>query len=412
MNIMMIGLNFPPEVNSASHIFYGLGSEFVRRGHHVTVVTGFPTYNVDRSTLPAQYKSGLWLREMFEGMELVRSRTLKIPRNLHVLRGVDQITTSLGFTLAGAFLPRTRPDVILVYSPPMFLGISGWLLRMITGAELVLNVQDLFPQNAVDLGILKNKFLIALFERVESFIYRRSNAIAVHSEGNRHHVVQRGGSAARTFVVLNPVDTRSIVPGERNNAFRSCYRIGEEELIVSYAGTIGYAQDLDSVIEAAALMKDQSNVIFYIVGDGVEKSRLMKQAEGMTNVRFLPMLDRAEYVELLNASDVCLSTLLASMMTPVVPAKIMSIMASGRPVVASMPLNGDAPKIIREAKSGICVEPQNPVKLVEAIKTLLENPSLASQYARNGRAWVEANCSLEGCAVAYERIFDEITKEK
>jgi glycosyltransferase involved in cell wall biosynthesis len=211
-------------------------------------------------------------------------------------------------------------------------------------------------------------------------------------------------------VVFNPVDTKSIVPGHRNNGFRRRHQIGEEELIVSYAGILGYAQDLDSVIAAAAQMTTTCDVIFYIVGDGVEKSRLMKEGRGRKNIRFLPMLEKEEYLELLQASDVCLVTLQSSMKTPVVPAKIMSIMAAGRPLVGSMPLDGDAPKLIRDAGCGVCVEPGNVRDLAAAIKTVLENPSLAAQYSRSGRAYVEAHCSLEGCATAYERIFDEIIR--
>ena len=412
MNIMMISLSFPPEINSASHLIFGLGSEFIRRGHKVTVVTGFPTFNYDPSTLPARYKSGLWLRETYEGLEVVRSRTLQMPRNIPVLRGIDQITTSLAFAIAGTFLPRTRADVVLVYSPPMFLGLSGWALRMIRGAKVVVNVQDLFPQNAIDLGVLKSKFLIGVFRRIESFLYRNLDAVAVHSEGNRDHVVKCGGDPSRTFVVLNPVDTKTIVPGSRNSAFKRSQGIGEGQRIVSYAGVLGYAQDLDIVIKAAGLMKDISDVIFYIVGDGVEKPRLVKQADGMKNVRFLPMLPKEQYLELLHASDVCLATLRGEMKTPVVPGKIMSIMAAGRPLVSSMPLDGDAPRMIQDAGCGVNVEPENAEKFAEAIKTILANPSLAMQYSRSGRAYVEANCSLEGCAAAYERIFEKITGRK
>lgn len=412
MNIMMISLNFPPEINSSSHLFHGLGSEFVRRGHRVTIVTGFPVYNIDPSTLPAKYRSGLWLRETVDGMEVVRFRTLQMPRNIPVLRGIDQLAMSFSFALAGAFLPRNRPDVTLVYSPPLFLGVSGWALRILRGAKAVLNVQDIFPQNAIDLGVLKNGILIALFRRVEAFLYRNVDAVAVYSEGNRSHVVQTGGNAQRTSIVFNPVDTKSIVPGERNNAFRRRYNIGEDEFIVSYAGTLGYAQDLDTVIAAASLMKEKSNVLFYIVGDGVQKTRLMKEADGMKNVRFLPMLERDQYLELLQASDVCLATLWGTMKTPAVPAKILSIMAAGRPLLAGFPLDGDAPKMIRDAQSGICVEPEQPAKMAEAIMSILANPSLANQYSRNGRAYVEAHCSLEGCAAAYEQIFDKITGRK
>lgn len=412
MNVMMVALNFPPEINSASHLIFDLGREFVHWGHQVTVVTAFPSYSFDPATLPARYKSGLWMRETIEGIDVVRSRTLHMPRNIPVLRGIDQVAMAIGFSLAGLFLPRARPDVVLVYSPPMFLGLSGWVLKMIRRAKVVLNVQDLFPQNAIDLGVLKNTLLISMFRRVESFLYRNLDAVAVHSGGNRDHVIRCDGKPNNTFVVLNPVDTKSIIPGNRNSAFRERHRIGEKESIVSFAGVLGYAQDLDTVVQAAAFLKGTCDVIFYVVGDGVEKPRLLRKADGLKNVRFLPMLERDQYLELLHASDVCLVTLRSEMKTPVVPGKIMSIMAAGRPLVASMPLDGDAPKLIQDAGCGICVEPGNPAKLAEAIKAVLSNPTLANQFSRNGRAYVEANCSIEGCAAAYERIFNEIVRRK
>jgi len=411
VNIMMLTAYFPPEVGSASHLFYELGAEFVQRGHNVTVLTGYPTYNVNRSGLPKKYK-GLWLKETIEGMTVLRSRSLQMPRHIPILRGIDQVSTSIAFAVSGLLRTRTRPDVILIYSPPLFLGISGLVLRVIKGAKVVLNVQDLFPQSAIDLGLLRNPLLIWIFRRVESFLYRRLDAIAVHSEGNRDYVMRCGGRPDRTHVVHNPVDTKSVVPGNRNNAFRSRYRVSDEEFIVSFAGVLGYSQDLDTVIEAAALMKDKTNIVFYVVGDGVEKPRLMKQAEGMKNVRFLPMLERNEYLELLHSSDVCLATLRSEVKTPVVPSKILSIMAAGRPLAASLPLDGDAPRMIQDAKCGICVEPENPAKLAEAIKALHANPAMASQCAKNGRLFVEEHCSLEGCATTYQKIFNEITRRK
>lgn len=407
---MMLTAYFPPEVGSASHLFYELGAEFVRRGHSVTVLTGYPTYNINPADLPAKYKSGLWLRENIEGMTVVRTKSLQMPRNIPVLRGIDQVTTSIAFAVSGMFIARTRPDVILIYSPPLFLGISGCVLRFVKRAKVVLNVQDLFPQSAIDLGLLRSTLLIKLFRQLESMLYKRLDAVAVHSSGNREHVIRCGGKTDRTFVVHNPVDTKSIVPGERNNVFRDRYCIRTDEFVVSFAGVIGYSQDLDTVIEAAELLSGTDNMLFLIVGDGVEKPRLMERAKGMKNIRFLPMLGREEYLELLRTSDICLATLRSEVKTPVVPSKILSVMAAGRPLVAGLPLEGDAPRMISDARCGICVEPENPVKLADAIKALHADPALAGEYARSGRAYVEKYCSLEGCASTYQEIFDVITR--
>lgn len=130
----------------------------------------------------------------------------------------------------------------------------------------------------------------------------------------------------------------------------------------------------------------------------------------MKNVRFLPMQERDRYLELLQASDVCLATLRDSMKTPVVPAKILSVMAAGRPLVAAFPPEGDAPAMIREAGCGVCVEAGNPSALAQAVAEVLADPERAAEYGRRGRVWAETRCSMEGCASAYERMFTDITR--
>jgi glycosyltransferase involved in cell wall biosynthesis len=412
MKILLLSAYFPPEIGSASHLFYELGREFVRRGHRVTVLTGYPTYNVDVQKLPPRYESGWWMRESVEGMHVVRIRTIGMPRQIPVLRGVGQITLSMALSFSGLFLDRERADVMVVYSPPLFLGLAALLLRPFKGAMAVLNVQDLFPQSAIDLGLLRNKMLIGLFRRIESYLYKRVNAVTVHSPGNKEHVVRCGGRSEKTFVVPNLVDTKELAPGERVNAFRERYEITKDKFVVSFAGVIGLSQDLDVVIDAAKILRDQPDITFYIVGDGMEKARLVKRAEGMTNVCFLPMLSKREYTELLHASDVCLVTLRKEVRTPVVPSKVLSIMAAGRAVIASLPLAGDAPAIIREAQCGLCVQPESPSGLSEAIESMYKNPDETLRYGRNGRTFVEKNFSAEVCTSLYEQIFNRIVNRE
>ncbi len=409
MNIVMLTAYFLPEVGSAAHLFAEIGRELARRGHRITVLTGYPTYNVDRPKLPPKYRSGRWMKEVMNDMTVVRVKTLGMPRHIPVLRGLDQVSAAVISVFSGLFLFRGRADVILVYSPPLFLGLTALVLRWFKGAKVVLNVQDLFPQSAIDLGLLKSRPLVRIFRSVEALLYRRVDMVTVHSLGNRDHVVSHGGAPGRTLVVPNTVDTNVIVPGPRENEFRHRYDIDHQDFIVSFAGVLGYSQDLDIVIDAARMLEQLDRLIFYIVGDGVEKPRLMKKANGMKNVRFLPMLSKEEYLSLLHASDVCLVTLRSEVKTPVVPSKILSIMAAGRPVVAALPLGGDAPLLIEEAECGICVEPGSPPKLAAAIRQVFERRDLAEKFARNGRRFAEHDLSLEVCVDRYEEVFDKIT---
>ena len=213
MKLLLLTAYFPPEIGSAAHLFFELGAEFVRTGHEVTVLTGYPSYNIDPLTLETRYRKGLMLTELVEGMRVVRIRAYNAPRHIMVLRGLGQFLSAWVQWLFALFNGPKRVDVILVYSPPLFLGMTALMLRPFKKAKTVLNIQDLFPQSAIDLGVLRNPVLIGLFQRVETFLYKRSNAVTVHSDGNKNHVVRCGGDAARIHVVPNVVDTRSILPG-------------------------------------------------------------------------------------------------------------------------------------------------------------------------------------------------------
>jgi colanic acid biosynthesis glycosyl transferase WcaI len=159
-----------------------------------------------------------------------------------------------------------------------------------------------------------------------------------------------------------------------------------------------------------AIRNPQSEILFLIVGDGVEKARLEAKAQqmGLDNVRFLPMQPREKYPAVLHASDVCLATLHAEVKTPVVPSKILSIMAAGRPVVAAMNLDGDGPRLIAEARCGLCVPPEDPQALVQAVLKLYHDPSLRQELGRNGRRYAEEHLSLEACVGRYEELLQRI----
>jgi glycosyltransferase involved in cell wall biosynthesis len=405
MNLLIITNYFPPEIRSASHLFYELSESFVSNGHKVTVVTGFPRENIKE--LPDKYKGKLFLREMMNGIQVLRVATMSFPRNIPVVRGLEQFLLSLQFLWGG--LISGKQDVVLVYSPPLPLGLSVILLKKAKRIPFVFNMQDIYPQCIIDLGILKNPLLIKLFEGIEKFIYKKADYITVHSEGNREHVISRGIFPSKVVVLPNWVDTDMIAPSNRLNGFREENDLGDK-FIVSYAGVMGYAQDLSTIIESAERLKIYENILFLLVGDGPMKKDLEQRVEtlGLKNVKFLPMQPREKYPEVLAASDVGLVTLTREIVTPVVPAKLLSIMASGRPVVASMDLNGDAPKIIKASLCGYCVEPENPEMLAQAILKLYDETVLREELGRNGRKYAEEHFSRNVCIKIYEKLFEKV----
>jgi len=406
MKILMISTDFPPEIGSASHLFYELAKKLVHNGHKVIYGTGFPRYYVNE--IPKKYKRGLLLREQVEGINVLRLRLPSVPRNIPVLRAIDHFIPSLIFCMA-TWLIKDRIDVTLVYSPPLSLGFTALFIRKIKGSPIIFNVQDLFPQNAIDLGLLRNNILIRIFRKMESCIYRKVDCITVHSEGNKDHIVSVGAKVEKVKIIPNWVDMDFIKSGNRYSQLRKNWGI-EDQFVVSFAGVIGYSQDLDVIIESAYKLKQYHNIKFLLIGDGVEKIRLQDKAYslGLDNVKFLPMQPREVYPRILQISDVCLVTLRKNIKTPVVPAKLLSIMAAGIPVLAALPSNGDAAKITQEARCGFCYEAGDSEGLKEGILELYNKPHLRRKFGNNGRDYAERYFTLDACTRKYEQLFNSL----
>ena len=406
MRILLITSYFPPDSGSAANLFCELGSALVKRGHEVSVVTSTPSYHAQGPL--ERYQRHLWVTEEVHGMAVTRLAIPNLLRNSRIGRGFWQFASAGAFT-AGCLL-QTRADVALVYSPPLPLGLAASAARLLRHTPFIFNVQDLFPQSAIDLGLLNNNFLIRLFERLERFIYRRAAHVTVHSEGNKEHVIRKGADKGRVSVLHNWVDTDSIRPGSRFNAFSHSHGL-DDRFVVSFGGVIGYSQDIDVILEAADRLRDRPEIIFLVVGDGVEKARIEQKARdiALPNVRFLPMQPYDQYTAVMHASDACLTTLRAEVKTPVVPSKIATAMAAGRPVIAIMNPDGDAPKLIERAGCGFLAQAGDSATLATCILRLYADPELGQRMGRNGRLFAERYLSLTVAAQLYEQLLASVT---
>jgi glycosyltransferase involved in cell wall biosynthesis len=408
MKLLLITNYFPPEIGAASHLYYDLASKLVEQGHEVSVVTGFPRYNVNKDDLPVRYKvKALTMHEVMNGISVYRIKTAPFPKYVPIARGLDYLTVATTLLLRSLLLKKH--DVALVYSPPLFLGNSAWALRLVKGTPFVVNVQDLFPQSAIDLGLLTNQYLIKAFRWLERKIYEQADAVTVHSEGNAEHVETVSGKKARPVVMPNWVDTNTLKPAKRHNDFSREYGL-DDKFVVSFAGTLGYSQDVGIMVRAAEELQDLNDLLFLIVGDGAQKEEWVAKSAHLKNVRWLPMQPREVYPSVLHASDICLATLKADVKTPVVPSKILSIMSAGKPVIATMDLAGDAPRIIKEAEAGYALAAEDETQLASAIRELYSDRAKALAMGMRGREYVMAHFSLEACATLYVDLFQTLLK--
>lgn len=369
-------------------------------GHRVTVVTGFPSYNIQ--ALPPQYR-GHWLfEEESAGMRVLRVSVPNTSRGSKVKRGLGHLMVAPLYALRA--LSARDVDLVYTISPPLPMALSAWAVARRFGVPYCLGVQDLFPQSVIDLGFMRNRTVVRFFEAMEQFAYRKAGAVTVHSTGNRKHIISKGGNPARVHVVPNWVDTAFIRPGERLNAFRQAAGLNGE-FVVLFAGTMGWSQGLGVAVEAARQLAREPGLVFLLVGDGADRANSEAMASGLPNVRFLPMQPKERYPSVLAAADACLVTLRPEVATPVVPSKLLTIMAAGRPVLASMPLAGDAPRIIEESGAGIACEAGDARSLADAVLYLKKNHDAAAGMAMNGRRFAEEHFSREACVREFERVF-------
>lgn len=407
MRILLLTSYFPPDTGSAAHLFFELGRELARREHSVTVITSMPGYHAQGPM--DRYRHRLWVREQMEGMTVLRTCVPSFARESRLGRGLWQFGSAAGCFLAG--LCQKRADAAIVYSPPLPLALAAWALKGFRGTPFVLNVQDLFPQSAIDLGLLRNSWLVRFLRALERFLYSRAAHITVHSPGNRQFIIDRGEPKARVTVFPNWVDTGFLCPGKRANSFRTDHRL-DSSFLVTFGGVLGRSQDLDVVLESARRLQSKPDIRFLVIGDGVEKARLEHRTAEMAlrNVRFLPMQPRQRYSALMHASDVCLVTLRAEVRTPVLPSKILSAMAAGRPVVAALDPQGDAARLIRDAGCGLSVPPGDAEALAGAIAQLYVDAGLRQRMGGNGRAYAVEHLSLTASVGRYEALLDGIVR--
>ena len=405
MRVLLLSAYFPPDTGSASHLILDLGKALRDLGHDVSVLTTLPGYYAAGDL--KRYRWRLWVREEVDGLNVFRVASPRLPRSFLPGRAVWQFGAAFSTLLAG--LVMKRQEIAFVYSPPLPLGVTAWAIRMVRGTPFVFSVQDLFPHNLLEVGLLRRGRIFRLLEKLERFAYSRADWITVHAKRNADHVVRNGGSRERLTAMPNWVNTAEIHPDLSGEPFRRRHGL-TNRFVVSFAGVLGHLQDIDVVLDAAELARERSEIVWLIVGDGVQKDRLESdaRARGLENVIFMPMVPREDYPQVLYASDVCLATLKREVKTSVVPSKILSIMAAGKPVVTCLNLDEDGATLVREADCGYALPPGDPASLAAAVKTLCDDLELGAQLGANGRSYVERELSLEVAAVRLVKLFEQI----
>ncbi len=408
MRILILIERFLPEDRANAQLYYELAKGLVERGHQVGVITKLPTGYVssDGGTRAARPLS----QERLDGIDIIRVRGLSSLSRILVLRALDHLIAGLTFALAAR--KWRKADLLLIYSPPLPLGLAGWLYQKLTGSPYVLNLHDIYPQTVIDLGLLKNPIAIRLAEAIEAMTYRYAAHIVVPAPSSRDVLVNRKRVNPRKVDhVFNWVDTERISPGPKKNDFRRRNSL-LHRFIVSYTGSMGFGQDLTPVLTSARALGHRKDIVFLLVGDGVYREKWMQMAEGMDNVRFLPMQPKEQFFEILRASDICLVPLAGALKSPAIPGKTQNIMAVARPVIAIVDPSGDAAELITKSGCGFVVKPEEPDEVVRIINQLYEDRTLGERMGASGRTFAEQHFSLQRATDKFAAIFKTVLSQR
>jgi colanic acid biosynthesis glycosyl transferase WcaI len=415
VKLLVLCPHFAPDTAPTGEVMTSIATELVARGHDLHVVTSLPWYRHH------EIEPG-WQGRVVRHEDTAWGRVTRVHPFPTDKRNIPARAAAFaGFTVLSAAMglrgrQGARPDAVFAMSPPLTLGGAGWLAARRWRVPFVFNIQDVFPDVAVELGAITNRRVIALASWLERWSYRRSDAVTVLSDDLRDNLVDKIRGTVpdahdRIRVIPNFVDTERITPTDpAAGTYRDEHGLTGKR-VVMYAGNVGFSQSLDLVLAAARTLRERpgmDDVAFVINGGGSARPQLEEHAAGLGNVVFVDFQPKERLPEVLAAADVHVVPLRRGLARSSVPSKTYSILAAGRPVVASVDEGTEVARVVEKAGAGLAVPPDDPEAFTSALVTLLDEPERARAMGRAGRDFVEAWASPAAVAQQYEALFDEL----
>lgn len=404
MKLVILTQYFPPEVGAPQNRLYELAVRLQQKGMTVSVLTAMPNY--PQMVVHPGYRGKFHVGERMDGMEVHRA-WIYVSKSKGV---VSRLLNYFSFVLSSLFVGLVhlrKQDLLLVESPPLFLGITAFLLAKAKGAKMIFNVSDLWPESAEKLGIITNRFLLNSATVLEEFCYRKAALITGQTQGIVRNISQRFPDK-KVYWLKNGVDLNFYDAGKsgERNAWRAANGYDEKDFILFYGGIIGYAQGLDVILYAAKELEKEENIKFVLLGNGPEKERLLKLKEelGLHNLRFYDAVPKSEMQGIIMDTDASVVPLKRlELFKGAIPSKIFENLALKKPVLLG--LEGEAKELfIDEGRCGLAFEPENSRDLAEKIMRLYSNPDLVRELGENGLKYAGENFNRD-------RIAEELYKQ-
>ncbi len=413
LTILVLCPHFEPDTAPTGEVMTAICERWTARGHRVEVVTSLPWY---RDHAVAQGWSGRLVRTQEEPWGRIR-RWHPFPADKGRL--LARAAAFAGFTVlagADAVAAAGRCDVVFAMSPPLTLGAAGWAAAWRGRVPLVFNVQDVFPDAAVGTGVLQNAKVVAAASRLERWVYRRASAVTVLSEGMAANVRAKLDphiDPEKVVVIPNAADSNCIAPADRHNRYRAQLGLdGAESKVVMYAGNLGHSQPLELVVTAAERFADQgrADVQFVVNGDGVARSSVAAAADRLDNLHLVGWQPPERLEEVLASADLHLVLLRSGLGTTSVPSKVYTVMAAGRPVLASVDRGSEVEQLLADSGAGRAVDPEDTDAFCTVVAEMVDDPDGLVEMGQRARAYAEQAVGPQQIADLYLDLFRRLMR--
>jgi glycosyltransferase involved in cell wall biosynthesis len=402
MKIILIHQYFLEENDPGGSRFNEMAQSWIEAGHQVTVIAGMVHYNANQKK---QEYRGKWILKKMQGRtEVIRTHVSQAYNSNFFGRLWGYLSFMFSSLYAGLFYVKGKYDIVLVTSPPLFLGFTGYVLSRVKGIPFIFEVRDLWPESAIDTGILKNKLMIKAAFRFEKFVYRKAALINVLTPAFRDKLINEKGVLPKKVIMIpNGADFRiseQLLHSFDSSGFRNKMN-WNEKFVITYVGAHGVANHLEQIFDAAELLKE-TPVLFVLIGMGMRKPNLIadKERRGLENVLFIDPVPKEEIFKYILASDMGASVLKkVDAFKTIYSNKTFDYMSCKKPVL--MAIDGVSKELIEEAEGGSYVEPENPEAYRSVIMGYLKNKERLVIEGENGFRYVKENFDREVLATRY-----------
>jgi glycosyltransferase involved in cell wall biosynthesis len=386
MHILFLTDNFPPEGNAPASRTFEHAIEWVQAGAKVTVITCVP--NFPEGEVFDGYKNRWYQKEKMDGIEVRRVKTYITANEGFVKCTLDYMSFMVMGFFAGLFV--RKPSVVVATSPQFFCACAGWMLSVFKWRPFVFELRDIWPASIKAVGVSSDGILIKTLEALELFLYRRAELIVSVTDAFRIELISRGIASEKIKVIRNGVNADVFKPVLKDPKLEAELDLSDK-FVAGYIGTHGLAHALETIVEAAEQLREDTDIVFILAGGGAALSGIQQlvKEKGLQNVKIMGRQDKSLMPQVWSLCDVSIIHLRnQELFSKVIPSKLFECVAMGCPIIMGLP-KGEATGIVESHKLGVVIEPENPGELASAVKALRDKSEIRLQYSRNAISCVD-----------------------